>query len=182
MVVRRNEPGLLHRVHDILMEKDIVIMPCDTMYGVVGIAPETEQRIADLKNREEGKAFLQLIGDISWLKRFTDKEMPESLKVHWPGPLTVIFPDKFNGTVALRVPDDKFLKELLWVLNRPLFSTSVNRSGEKPLFRIGEIIRQFNDKVDLIIDSGDYTNSVPSTIVDVTSSDIRLVRQGCIVL
>jgi len=182
MVVKKSSSNLLTVTLDTLKHEGIIIIPCDTMYGIVGIAPETEDHIAKLKRRQREKGFLQLIADISWLDRFTDKEMPEVLRNYWPGPLTLIFPDRSEGTVALRVPAEEFLRELILTLDKPLFSTSVNSAGKKPLFRIAEIIRRYNDKVDLIIDSGDYLNSVPSTIVDISSSKMKVIRQGAIIL
>ena len=182
MVISKSNPNLLNITLDILKRKGIIIMPCDTMYGIVGIAPETEKHIAKLKKREREKGFLQLIADISWLERFTDKKLPESLKNYWPGPLTLMFPDRSGGTVALRVPNEEFLRELLLNLDKSLFSTSVNSAGEKPLFRIAEIIKRYNDKVDLIIDSGNYLNSVPSTIVDISSPEMKVIRRGAVVL
>ena len=182
MVINKNDRNAFNLILDTLRRGGIVIMHCDTMYGIVGAVPYTQERIAEIKGRGHGKQFLELIPGISWLHRFIDGEMPGSLKKYWPGTLTVIFPDRKGGTIALRVPDDAFLQKLILALGEPVFSTSVNKTGERPLFRIDRIISLYGSKVDLIVDSGDYNNSRPSTIVDVSSEKILLVRQGVIII
>ncbi len=106
MVINKNDRNAFNLILDTLRRGGIVIMHCDTMYGIVGAVPYTQERIAEIKGRGHGKQFLELIPDISWLHRFIDGEMPGSLKKYWPGPLTVIFPDRKGGTIALRVPDE----------------------------------------------------------------------------
>ena len=153
-------------------------MMCDTIYGLVGIHPDSHRRIADLKEREAGKPFLVLIPDTGWLRRFTEEELPAALRGYWPGPLTLIFKSRDGGTIALRVPEDDLLRNLMRLLRKPLISTSANRSGEPPARRIDEIAGMFEAEVDLIVDSGDQEEGNPSTILDLTTAPFRLVRQG----
>ncbi len=153
-------------------------MPCDTIYGLVGVAPDTEERIARIKGRPGEKGFLWLIGSAGWLPRFTDAALPPPLAGYWPGPLTLIFPRRGGGRIALRVPRDPLLAGLLRRLNRPLVSTSVNRSGQASLWRIGEIAAEFGAEVDLVVDAGDQEGRMPSTVVDLSTQPWRLVRPG----
>lgn len=178
MRIRFEQPRLKGRLRRALAEGGVVIMPCDTIYGLVGAAPASERRIRTLKGREE-KAFLQLIPAAEWLPRFTAAELPEPLRPYWPGPLTVIFPTS-TGTVALRVPDDRRLRALMLELDQPLYSTSVNRSGEPALWRIDDIVREFGPSVDLVVDAGDLPARLPSTILDVTRRPYRVLRQGAL--
>lgn len=156
-----------------------MIMPCDTIYGIVAI-PASEARIGRLKGRGQGKAFLRLIGDESWLARYTDAALAPELRPFWPGPLTVVFPDRAGGTIALRVPADQRLRDLLVALDQPLASTSVNAEGEQPLGRIAQIVRRFESQVDLVVDGGDRIDATPSTILDVTVRPYRVLRQGSV--
>ncbi len=179
------DPGLLRRLVAILRRGGVVVLPCDTIYGLVGVAPDSEERIREIKGRGEGKAFLWLIASARWLPRFTDMALPPALAGYWPGPLTLIFPRRHGdhrggGTVALRVPRDPLLADLLRRLRRPLASTSVNRSGQVPLGRIGEIVAQFEAEVDLIVDAGDLEGRLPSTIADLSVRPWRVVRQGAV--
>jgi L-threonylcarbamoyladenylate synthase len=156
----------------------VVIMRCDTIYGIVGIYPETEGRIRRIKERPEGSPFVLLIADARWVRRFSDAPFDASLRKCWPGPFTLIFPRRDGGTVGLRVPEDTSLRTLLRRLDTPLISTSVNRSGDPFLGAIREIAELFDAKVDLIVDGGDAADQLPSTILDLTVSPYRVLRRG----
>ena len=85
------DPSLSGTLLSILGSGGVVVMPCDTIYGLVGVAPDTEDRLRTIKGRGE-RSFLRLIGSPDWLPGFTDVPLPESLRGYWPGPLTLIFP------------------------------------------------------------------------------------------
>ena len=178
MKIDAAEPGLTGRLADCLSAGGVVIMPCDTIYGIVGPAPASQDRIRELKGRGE-KSFLQLIAGPHWLPRFAVPAVPDRLSGYWPGPLTLIFPTG-QGSVALRVPADPLLRLLLERLDGPLFSTSVNRSGQPALWRIADILGEFETGVDLVVDAGDLPGRLPSTIVDVSQRPFRVLRQGAL--
>jgi len=178
MLINQENKKLVPILLEFLNQNGVVILKCDTIYGIIGIADVTETRISKIKNRNPEKPFIKLIGDISWLKRFTNQNLPDELKSIWPGPLTVIFKTKEDGKIGLRVPDDPLLQEILDKLDKPLVSTSVNLEGQKPLNLIIEIIKQFEQKVDLIVKSGDLKEQNPSTIIDVTTSPYKIIRKG----
>ena len=182
MVLEYNHPDCETTLVRILLDRGVAIVQCDTIYGFVGVAPETERRINKIKGRQKGKPYLQLIPSKTWIPLFSDFIVPSSLAVLWPGPLTLIIPGIAGGTIGLRVPDDPFLQKILMSIQKPLYSTSVNREGEKPMSRISEIIAAFEQEVDIIVHSGDSTDSIPSTIVDLTSSPYRIIRQGSLVI
>jgi L-threonylcarbamoyladenylate synthase len=163
-----DDPKLLDALVEVLQSTGVVIMPCDTIYGFVGVVPEAEVKIRELKGRQE-KSFLRLIPDLKWLPRYTGGRLPSELKPYWPGALTVIFPAKKTGTVALRIPDD-----------RALFSTSVNASGKPALWRIDDICSAFESRVDLVVAAGDRPQGMPSTILDITERPFRLLRRGAV--
>lgn len=181
MKLEIDDPKLLDALVEVLQRAGVAIMPCDTIYGFLGIAPQTEGKIRELKGRQE-KSFLRLIPDLDWLPRFTGASLPRELSSYWPGALTVIFPAKDTGTVALRIPDDPLLLQLMRRLNRALFSTSVNASGKPALWRIQEICSTFASRVDLVVTAGDRPEGVPSTIVDITETPFRLLRRGAVEL
>jgi L-threonylcarbamoyladenylate synthase len=182
VIIKRKDPEALSAIADVLRRGGIVIMMCDTIYGLVGVHPGAHRRIAGLKKREAGKPFLVLMPDSDWLQRFSEEQLPAALRRYWPGPLTLIVSSRSGGTIALRVPEDDLLRNLMRSLRKPLISTSVNRSGEPPAYRIAEIIRVFEAEVDLIVDSGDQEEGIPSTILDLTTDPFRIVRQGRLVI
>jgi L-threonylcarbamoyladenylate synthase len=181
MVVPADSPDALPMLREALGSGGVAVVPCDTIYGLVGIAPDTEARIRGIKGRGEDKPFLQLVADRAWARRLASRA-PSSLEKYWPGPLTLILPARAGGTIALRVPSSPFLRDLIKGLGRPLYSTSVNRAGQAPLWRIEEIVAGFEAAVDLVLDAGDLPEASPSTIVDATSRPFRVVRQGSIVV
>ncbi len=180
MVDRASEPEAFGRLVATLSRGGVAIIPCDTMYGIVGLAPDTDARIRSIKGRGEEKPFLQLIAGVSWVSRLSDTPIPPALARYWPGPLTLVFPARGGGTVALRLPDSAFLQRLLAELGRPLYSTSVNRTGEKPLFDIAVITKEFERDVDLIYDAGSLLPGPGSTLVDVTRKPYRVLREGAV--
>jgi L-threonylcarbamoyladenylate synthase len=180
MKLDASDPRLSERLAELFAAGGVAIMPCDTIYGIVGPAPASEARIRELKGRGE-KSFLQLIAGADWLERFGRLTLPPTLAAYWPGPLTLIFPAG-EGSVALRVPADSRLRLLLERLGRPLYSTSVNRSGQPALWRSAEILEQFETAVDLVVDAGDLPGRLPSTIVDISRRPFRVLRQGALEL
>ncbi len=154
-----------------------VIMPCDTIYGIVGIVPVSEEIIRDIKGRDESKPFLQLIRK-EWLPGLVKTIIPDNLLKLWPGPLTLIVEGVDNNSIAVRVPDDKRLLYIMKKLKKPLYSTSVNRSGNQVLYKADEIKKEFQGKVDLFANEGDLPGGLPSTILDIREKPYRLIREG----
>ena len=182
VVVKADSPDAFTALVGVLAAGGVAIAPGDTMYGLVGIAPETGERIRQIKGRGEDKPFLRLLPDPSWVGKFSPLAPPARLVKYWPGPLTLVFPALEGGTVALRVPDSRFLRDLLEAVGGPLYSTSVNRAGAAPLQTVEEMRREFDDVVDLIYDSGDLPPGPPSTLVDVTSRPCKVLRPGALLL
>lgn len=156
----------------------IVIAPCDTIYGFLGLAPDTYHQLVEIKKRQE-KRFLQLISSRN-ISRFSPQILPKKLADFWPAPLTVVVKDYSGGTVALRYPQDEFLQSVLNGVGRSLYSTSVNISGEPPLNSFEEIVGAFGDKVAAIVNGGNLEKKAPSTVVDLTQGHPQLVREGAV--
>jgi len=178
MVLAAADPAAVRTLAALLARGGVAIIPCDTIYGIVGIDPEADARIRKLKGRGEDKPFLRLVADASWARALTGRAAPERLARHWPGPLTLVLPASGGGTLALRVPAAAWLRELLAGLGRPLLSTSVNRSSRTALWRVSDIEAEFGRDVDMLLDGGDLPDALPSTIVDATVRPCRVLRQG----
>jgi L-threonylcarbamoyladenylate synthase len=182
MVLAAADPRSFPALVRILAGGGVAIAPGDTMYGLIGIAPETEDRLRSVKGRGEDKPFLRLIADPSWVQRISSMQMPSRLAPYWPGPLTLVFPARDGGTAALRMPDNRFLLELLRALDRPLYSTSVNRAGSPPLGTVEDMRRELEGDVDAIFDDGDRPPGTPSTLLDVTRRPFAVLRQGAVLV
>ena len=80
-IIAKHDQRAVAMLTEHLRERKLAIIPCDTIYGIVGIAPDTESQIREVKGREETKPFIQLINR-SMLGRITDTEIPSSVLDH----------------------------------------------------------------------------------------------------
>ena len=104
--------------------------------------------------------------------------VPPILYDIYPAPLTAILRDEDSGnTVAVRVPNDSFIGEIIKKVG-PIWSTSVNISGQPSLTTFDEILAVFDSKVDFIVKKNIGSKGLPSTLVDFSSSEIKILRQG----
>lgn len=177
MILSIDDPGLAGRLGDVLSEGGVAIMLCDTIYGFIGRAPETDGRIRTIKGRGERNPFLRLVSSVEEAASLADGPLDPRVTALWPAPLTVVLRAP-EGTVAVRLPDDPFLRGVIATLGSPIFSTSVNRSGRPPMSNIAEIIGEFERDVDLIVNAGDRPGGVASTILDVSKTPYRVLRKG----
>ena len=174
-----------------LKQEKIGIFPCDTIWGIIGIASSNiATLIRAAKGRTEEKGFIILIPDISFLDKCVS-QVPESaqqlIDQYWPGPLTLIF-DKHpsvdpvltggRSTIAIRYPRYKPLNDLLDHVKIPLISTSANLSSNPTNYDLTTIPHTLTDLMTFI-----YKDCIPplqqeSTIVNTTKVPISVVRQG----
>jgi L-threonylcarbamoyladenylate synthase len=107
----------------------------------------------------------------------------------WPGPLTMLMPaaaalapDLSGGTgkVGVRVPADPIARAVCAACGHPVTATSANVSGEPAPATADEVERMLGDRIDFLLDAGPTRGGAPSTIVDVTEGEPRLVRAGAI--
>jgi len=166
----------------------VVILPTDTIYGLHGSAADglAIERIVAAKERDDGKPLVVLTADLDQAIGAGAVIMPDVrdvLSEIWPAPLTAILPlrrrlaaSREMDTIAVRVPSSDWLRKLL-VMTGPLASSSVNRSGRPPAHRPEDIDSAIAEAADLVLTGGSIAG-LPSTIVDFTSGEPRLVRQG----
>ena len=167
---------------DMLASGKVVIMPCDTIYGILGLCPDTEEHINEIKGREPDKPYIRLVQDTETLVKLSTTAIPQEILDMLPAPLTLILHDSSGQAVGMRVPDDPGLAEILTRVGKPVFSTSVNVSGSPPMWKVSDILQMFGDRVDLVLDGGDLPGGVPSTVLDITVRPYTIIRQGaCIV-
>ena len=168
----------------------IFIYPTDTIYGIGGnpFDKNVVKRISEIKGRNEQKQFIWLISDFENLLNYVDITLEnhfDFLQKLWPGPVSVVLNlnDRTKeitefDTIAVRIPNNNFCQKLLNEIRRPLISTSVNRSGKDPLNRIELILENFSQDVDAIIFSSDQIQQISSTLIDLTTEQPKLIREG----
>ena len=107
--------------------------------------------------------------------------VPDDILSRWPAALTAIVFGPDGKTHAIRVPADSFVQDVL-AISGPIFSTSVNFSGEKSLLTFDDILPVFSDSVDFIVNAPLIKGGMASTLVDATSSPYKVLRQGSYII
>jgi len=169
-------PSDLDRAAAVLSRGGVALLPTDTIYGLHALAGDERAaaRIAVIKGRDEAKRFV-VIGASADQLTAIGAEIPDVLRDVWPAPLTAIVPYR-GSTLAVRVPALDWLRELL-ARTGPLISTSANLSGESPITSPKTLARDLQTQLDFVLDLG-VREGEPSTIVDFTGNEPKIVREG----
>ncbi len=178
---------------DCLLEGGIIAMPTDTVYGLAADATNEEavRRLYALKGRAPNRAiaiFIDSQRPLASLVRNLTPEIRAMLEAFWPGPLTVVMEKQGRGfahlasgsTIGVRIPDHSVPLTLMQELRRPVACTSANPTGEPEARNADEIAGYFGQSVDMILDAGVLPTRSPSTVIDVTETPYRVVREGAI--
>lgn len=180
----RRVAGLVARV---IEAAGVVLLPTETYYGLAA-APDSGagvDRIYRLKDRSAARPLLVLCAD--WEQVEALVEVPPAWRLRlsrtWPGPLTVIFPSRRqlaaapSSNLAVRIPGSPLLRALLYRVG-PVTGTSANRSGHPPHTRALEAANDLAGEPDLVLDGGKTAGGPPSTLVDLSGGEARVLRVG----
>ena len=186
------QPRLLKQLAECLRDGGIIIYPTDTIYGIGCdiLQPKAVEKICRIKGVDPAKAQLSFIcKDLSHLSDYTksiDTPLYRMLKNHLPGAFTFILPaskqvpkilQSKKSTIGLRVPDNNICRALGDALGNPILSASLPGEMVEDYTDPEVIFENFKDRVDFVIDGG-IGSMVPSTIVDCTTDDWTVLRQG----
>lgn len=162
---------------DILRSGGIVLVPTDTVVGLVAASPGLE-RLAEIKGREpnkpvallcaSGEEALALSPEVPLLAR-------KLARRYWPGPLTLVLDRTGGGTVGVRVPDHAVTQALLAAYGGPLYATSANLSGEPAPSALADVDPRIAEAVDLAVE-GEPGGGEASAVVDLSGGSVRLLR------
>ena len=185
---------VIETVADILLRDGMMAYPTETFYGLgaVCFSGKAVRRIYRLKARDAGKPLSLIVSDLDMIAVIADVPPPVFFPLaseFWPGPLTLVlkaspsFPARLTGpghTIGVRIPPVSWLRRLVHEVGLPITATSANISGEGEISDPAEILRTFNDKVDIIMDGGATPGGRASTIVDITGPMPRILRKGAV--
>ena len=177
-----------------LQDGGIIIYPTDTIYGIGCdiFKPKSIEKITEiLGDKKKKNAMTFICSDLSNLSDYTkpiSNNIFKTMKKVLPGPFTFILEANNNvpkllqsnkKTVGIRVPDNNIILEIVRQLGHPILSTSVKDDDEVVEYTTDpELIHEKYDRfVDIVIDGG-YGDNVPSTVLDCTSGEIEVVREG----
>ncbi len=186
------QPRLIKQVVECLKDGGVVVYPTDTIYGIGCDISQHKaiERICKIKNIDPQKAQLSFIcQDLSHLSDYTksiDTPLYRMLKNYLPGPYTFILPaskqvpkilQSKKSTIGLRVPGNIICQNILGELGNPLLSASLPGDMVEEYTDPEIIFEKFENLVDLVIDGGSG-GMVPSTIVDCTTDEWTVIREG----
>ena len=191
-IVDANDEGSLTRSVEFLGNDGIVALPTETVYGLGGsiVSKRAIKRIYAVKGRPTNHPLIIHIADHDDVHRFADGLSPDALKCAdscWPGPFTMLVrrsesvPDYVVGGsehVAIRIPANRFTRDVIRNLDAPLAAPSANLFGRVSPTTALHVCRDLGTQVDLIVDDGPCSIGVESTIIDFTHEQARLVRPG----
>ena len=182
----------IHTVVELLKEGKVVAFPTDTVYGLAVIY-ENEEALNALKKskgRPENKPIPTMVASIEQMETiaYVDEKAKCLANAFMPGGFTMILKKKENlpdyitnglDTVGIRMPDDEFILNLIHLCNKPLLVTSANLSGLQPGNTTEEVLEQLDGRIDAIV-NGTPAGTMASTIVDMSSSKLNIIRDGAI--
>jgi len=188
------EVSIIKEAAMVIKKGGVVAYPTSSFYalGVDAFNSKAIDKVYKLKQRDPKKPILILIGDLKDLFSLV-KEVPNSANLlidrFWPGGLTIVFeaansiPINLTGNsgkVAIRLDNHRVVSLLANISGTPITGTSANISGRKECLMACEILSQFEKGLDLILDAGPLSGGRPSTIIDITLSPPRVLREGMI--
>lgn len=194
----RDQNSVIKRTVEVLKQGGLVIFPSDTVYGLLVDATNEKavEKLIAFKNRPPGKAISVFITEEMLNKQVEVSAKSQPILNHvLPGPFTVILPSKHQvsrklesekGTLGIRIPEYPLVNQLVESFGKPITATSANLGGKSPHYSVESLLHQLPKKkqelIDLIVDAGKLPHNKPSTVIDLTSQNIKIVRQGDILL
>lgn len=180
---------VLEELADSLREGKILVLPTDTVYGLVCDVTNKKavERLFKIKNRDINNPIPVFVRDLEMARQYVliDKEQEVFLNKVWPGKTTAVL--KRSGkeiygveedTLALRVPNYKLINDFLKIIDFPVSGTSANVSGMGSVTNVKYLLEQFKEeRPDIIVDGGELGENKASTIIDLTQKPIKTLRQ-----
>lgn len=182
----------IDKIVSALRDGATIIYPTDTLYaiGCDALNVRAVEKICELKGINPEKHNLSIIcNDLSIMSEYAKVNTPtfKLMKKNLPGPFTFILPTtsslpkiyKKKKTVGIRVPNNNIIREIVARLGNPVLSTSVKDENDEIEYATNpELIHEkWQDFADIVIDGG-VGGIEPSTVVDCTSGEPVIIRQG----
>ncbi len=186
------DEAVIREAGEIIKAGGLVAFPTETVYGLGGDAlnPTSSKKIYEAKGRPSDNPLIVHIADMEALPAIV-KEVPEAAKklaaAFWPGPLTMILeksaavPGETTGgldTVAVRMPSDRVARAFIKASGGYVAAPSANRSGRPSPTRAAYVEQDLAGRIELILDGGDASLGLESTIVDLTVETPVILRPG----
>ena len=180
----------LDKAAELLKKGEVIAFPTETVYGlgVVYDNKEAYDKLVKVKRRPPMKPFTLMLADVEDVEKYAElNDVAKALvKNFMPGQFTMITTAKPGlpkwciseiGRVGIRIADYDLIRDLIRKTGKPLLVPSANKSGDKPALSSEEAEAIFGDEVDYYV-FGKCESAIPSTIIDLTGNDIKIIREG----
>jgi len=184
----------IHESIKVLKSGGLVIFPSDTVYGALVDSTNKKAvgKLMGFKNRPIGKPISVFVSDFMMMEEYVNVGKNKLLlNKLLPGPFTVILDSRHKvespleserGTLGVRIPDYPLLIRLVELFRKPITATSANISGRPAHYSVETLLRDFpqikKNMIDLIVDGGKLPRNKPSTVIDLTTPEIKIMRHG----
>lgn len=179
----------MEEIIDVLNKGELCILPSDTIYGIFADATREDaiKRVDDAKH--SNKPHLIVVSSIDMLKEYVSEINDLQQKLidkYWPNTLTMLFKknDKLDDEltkgspyIGIRMPNNKYLLDLLNKFGKPLISSSANITNEKVITNVNLLDEEIKSKVSYIYDAGELSD-IASTLIKVEDNKIVFLREG----
>jgi len=186
------QPAELTRLTQLLRSGGVVGCPTETLMGLLADArdPIALAEVCRLKGRDPMQPIGLLLPDLqaldAWITDFPAAARALAAR-HWPGPLTLVLRARPGlpaslvraGKLAVRVPGPSPALELVRAFGSPLTATSANQTGQPPTRTAAEVRAVFGDQLAAIV-QGSAPGGAPSTLVDASGTEPRVLRAGAL--
>jgi L-threonylcarbamoyladenylate synthase len=179
---------------DALQSGGVVAYPTETFYGLaVDISNEAAiRRLFSAKKRSATRPVLILIAHVDFLDQYVSSIPPIARRLidaFWPGDLTLVFEagqrvssllTGGSGKIGIRLSSHPVATALARAIESPISGTSANLSGQAACSTAQEVLNCLGNRIDLILDAGETTGRIGSTVLDVTVQPLRVLREGVV--
>lgn len=194
-IYKRLDEQVLRKIVETINDGGVVCFPTETVYAlsVDASSDKAIEKIYQLKGREFCKPLSLLVGDIYQAKSIVhfDARAIALASRFFPGPLTIVLNTKEHhnvssavnegmGTIGIRIPDNIIALKILKAIDRPIIGTSASTKSYADALDPEHIIKAMGDKIDLLLDLGMSDATVPSTIIDLSTDEPKILREGAI--
>ena len=182
------DENIIHEAINVLARGGVILYPTDTVYGLGAniFNNKAVRRVFEIKKRSFLKPLSVLVkntDNINLVSKVSLKQK-EFMLNYLPGPYTFILKKQKiiprvitsgSSYVGVRVPDNKLACSLAGIF--PITTTSANLSDDEVLSNPSEILEQLDCEVDLVIDVGDLNSNKPSSVIDLTGFEPKIIRK-----
>lgn len=187
-----------NKIVEALTNGKVLAIKTDTVYGLIcdALNKNATDKIYKIKHREAKKPLSIFVKNVEDVKKYIDEsaltnKVLDIMKTYWPGALTIVSKKKKDildsiacglDSIGIRIPNDKLLLSILDKIDFPIAQTSCNISGEKEYTDAHIIDENLGSEIDYIVDGGEITNNIASTVIRIDNDIIKVLRQGDIII